>query len=414
MAMTITEKIMARTAGREKVSPGEIITCKVDSMVIDEIQFPIFKKTLEKMKAESIRKEHCVFVVDHFCPPTSLDQARNTKMVREFALSQGLKPLEGGIKPQLLVENALIRPGMFLVGTDSHMNTCGAFGVFAAAFGPSEIAMMAVMGGFWFMVPETIRWEITGKLKPFVTAKDLGLFILGKRGVKFANYRAVEFCGETIREMSTDGRVTLCNMSTEMGAKNGIVEPDATTETFLRRWNPNKFEKMTSDPDASYLETLAVDASKLEPLVAFPHSPGNVKPISEAKGIAIDQGFIGSCGNGNLDDLRIAARILKGKTLHPRTRLIITPASRRLYLEALSEGFIETFLKAGATVSGTTCSVCPGQEGTLLPQEVCITSSPRNFKGRMGSPEAFIYLGSPATVAASAIRGEITDPREFS
>jgi homoaconitate hydratase family protein len=382
MAMTITEKIMARAAGRERVSPGEIITCKVDSMVIDEIQFPIFKKTLEKMKAESIRKEHCIFVVDHFCPPTSLDQARNTKMVRDFALSQGIKPLEGGIKPQLLVENAMIRPGMFLVGTDSHMNTCGAFGVFAAAFGPSEIAMMAVMGGFWFMVPETIRCEIRGKLKPFVTAKDLGLFILGKRGVRFANYKAIEFCGETIREMSTDGRVTLCNMSTEMGAKNGIVEPDAITETFLKRWNPNKLEKITTDPDASYGETLVVDASKLDPLVAFPHSPGNVKPISEAKEIKVDQGFIGSCGNGNLDDLKIAAGILKGKSLHPRTRLIITPASRRIYLEALSEGFIETFLKAGATVSGTTCSVCPGQEGTLLPGEVCITSSPRNFKGR--------------------------------
>ncbi len=404
---------MARAAGRESVSPGETITCKVDLMVIDDIQFPIFKKTLEKMKAESIRKEHCVFVVDHFCPPTSIDQAKNTKMVREFALSQGLKALEGGIKPQLLAENAMIRPGMVLVGTDSHMPTCGAWGVFAAAFGPSEIAMMAVMGGSWFKVPETIRCEITGKLNPFVTAKDIGLFILGKRGVKFANYRAIEFCGDAVRAMSTDGRVTLCNMSTEMGAKNGIVEPDTTTEAFLRRWNPNRFEMITSDPDASFLERLVVDASKLEPLVAFPHSPANVKTISEAKGIRIDQGFIGSCGNGNLDDLRIAARILKGKTVHPRTRLIITPASRRIHLEALSEGFIETFLKAGATVSGTTCSVCPGQEGTLLPQEVCITTSPRNFKGRMGSPEAFIYLGSPATVAASAIRGEMTDPREF-
>jgi 3-isopropylmalate/(R)-2-methylmalate dehydratase large subunit len=272
---------------------------------------------------------------------------------------------------------------------------------------------MTVMGEFWFKVPETIRCEIVGELQPYVTPKDIGLFILGKRGVTFANYKAIEFCGQGVRGLSMDGRVTLCNMSTEMGAKNGIVEPDSVTESFLKRRSIGGYEKVLSDPDASYAETFVVNVSKLEPLVAAPHSPGNVKSMAEVKGTQIDQGFIGSCGNGNMDDLRIAARILRGKVIKPNTRLVITPASRELYRQALSEGLIETFLNAGAYVSGMTCSVCLGLEGCLAPGEVCITSSPRNFEGRMGSPEAFIYLGSPATIAASALKGEITDPREF-
>jgi 3-isopropylmalate/(R)-2-methylmalate dehydratase large subunit len=380
---------------------------------VDEIQFPIFRRTLEKMGAKAINKKKSVFVVDHFCPPTSLDQAKDNQMIRKFALSQGLTPMEGSIKDHLLWESGLIRPGMVLVATDSHITTCGAFGVFATALGPSEAAMIAVMGEFWFKVPETIRCEIVGELKPYVTPKDISLSILGKRGVTFANYKAIEFCGETVKNLSMDGRVTLCNMSTEMGAKNGIVEPDSVTEFFLKKINVSGYPRIISDPNASYIETLMLDASKLEPLIATPHSPGNVKPVAEVTGTKIDQGFIGSCGNGSMDDLRVAARILKGRRVNSRTRLIIAPASRELHLQAISEGLAEIFLKAGAYVSGMTCSVCPGLEAPLLPGEVCVTSSPRNFKGRMGSPEAFIYLGSPATVAASAIMGEITDPRKF-
>lgn len=413
MSMTITEKILARAAGRHKVSAGEIITCRIDLICVDEIQIPIFKRTLEEIEAKSIDKDLTVFVTDHYCPPTSLNQARAIQMLREFTFSQGLTPLEGGVKHQLLMERGAIRPGMVVAATDSHINTCGALGAFAAAFGPSEAAMMALRGECWLKVPETIRCEINGGLQPFVTPKDIGLFILREKGMNFANYKAIEFCGQAVRRLPVDGRIALCNMSTEMGAKNGIIEVDSVTERFLKMRNIGDYTKIASDMTASFYETLIVDASKLEPLVAIPHSPGNVKPVSEVMGTKIDQAFIGSCLGGNIDDLRLAANILKHHPTHPRTRLIITPASRAVYLQAVSEGLIAVFLRAKATVSGMTCSVCAGLEGILLPGEVCISTSPRNFKGRMGSPGAYIYLASPATVAASAIRGEITDPREF-
>ena len=411
MPMTITEKILARTAGLDKVSPGEMITCKVDLICIDEIQIFIFKDTLDKMGTDAVDKDRTVCVIDHFCPPTNMHQARANRTIRDFALSRGLTLLEGSIKDQLLWENGLIRPGMVLAATDSHITTCGALGAFASPFGPSEAAIMAVQDTYWFKVPETIRCEIRGELQPLVTPKDIGLYIFGQKGTTFANYKAIEYCGPTVSGFSMDARVTLCNMTTEMGAKNGIVAPDSVTEDFLKAFDVKDYPMITSDADAEYAETIRIDASQLEPLVAAPHSPGNVSPASDAAGTKIDQGFIGSCGNGNMDDLRIAAHILKGGTIHPQTRLIITPASRKVHLQALSEGLIETFLRAGALVSGQTCSVCAGMEAPLMDGEVCITASPRNFKGRMGSPEANIYLGSPATVAASAVRGVITDPR---
>lgn len=413
MPMTITEKILAKAAGRKQVFPGEMVTCKVDLICIDEIQIPIFKDTLEKMGSDAVDKERTVFVIDHFCPPTNLHQAESNQMIREFALSRGLRFLEGGIKDQLLWENGLIRPGMVLVATDSHITTCGALGAFAAPFGPSEAAIMAVHDHHWFRVPETIRCEIVGELQPFVTPKDVGLYILSQKGVTFANYKAIEFCGPAVGDFSMDARVTLCNMTTEMGAKNGIIAPDSVTETFLKAHNVHDCPRIVSDADAVYFESIRVDLSQLEPLVAAPYSPGNVSRIAEARGTGIDQAFVGSCGNGNMEDLRLVARMLEGRSVHPRTRLIITPASRKVHLQALSEGLIETFLKAGAVVSGQTCSVCAGLEAPLLAGEVCITASPRNFKGRMGSPDANIYLGSPATVAASAVKGAITDPREF-
>ncbi len=413
MPMTITEKILARAAGVDQVSPGEIITCRVDLICIDEIQIFIFNDTLEKMGTDAVDKNRTVFVIDHFCPPTTLPQAGANRFIREFARTRGLKLLEGSIKDQLLWENGLVRPGMVLAATDSHITTCGALGAFAAPFGPSEAAIMAVQDHYWFRVPETIRCRITGKLPAMATTKDIGLYLLGKKGTTYANYKAIEFSGPAVAGFSMDARVTLCNMTTEMGAKNGIVAPDAVTEAFLQKWGVNDCPKIFGDAGASYSETIEVDASMMEPLVASPHSPGNVSPVSEVKGKRIDQAFVGSCGNGNMDDLRLTAQILKGKTVHPQTRFIITPASRAVYLQALSEGLIETFVRAGAMVSGQTCSVCAGMEAPLAAGEVCITASPRNFKGRMGSPEAEIYLASPATIAASAVNGAITDPREF-
>jgi len=413
MPMTITEKILARAAGADQVSPGEVITCRTDLICIDEIQIAIFIDTLEKMGTDAVDKQRTVFVVDHFCPPTNLHQAEANRLIRTFARSRGLRFLEGSIKDQLLWEKGLVRPGMVLVATDSHITTCGALGAFAAPFGPSEAAIMAVQDRYWFKVPESIRFEIIGTLPPMVTPKDIGLFILGQKGTTFAGYKAIEFCGPAVENFSMDARVTLCNMTTEMGAKNGIVAPDPITEAFLRERGVNEFSMISSDEDAGYAETFVVDASKLEPLVATPHSPGNVSPVSAVAGTKIDQGFVGSCGNGNLDDMRITAQILKGHSIHPDTRLIIAPASREVYLQALSEGLIEIFLRAGAVVSSQTCSVCAGLEAPLTAGEVCITASPRNFKGRMGSPEAEIYLASPATIAASAVKGAITDPREL-
>jgi 3-isopropylmalate/(R)-2-methylmalate dehydratase large subunit len=413
MSMTISEKVLARAGSREKVSPGEMITCKIDVICIDELQFPFFKRTLEKMGTDLVDRNRLVLVVDHYSPPTNLEQAKAIHSLRQFARSKRLSPVEGGIKHQTLMENGFVRPGMVLVGTDSHMNTCGALGAFATAVGPAEAAMMAVTGESWFMVPETIRYEINGELKSFVTPKDIALYILGEKGLGTANYKAIEYVGQTVRGLSVDGRIVLCNVSTEMGAKTGLVECDSVTETFLKANGVGNFTGIRSDSDASYAETISIDISSLEPLVALPHSPANVALASKAAGTKIDQAFVGSCVGGNIEDLRLAAKILKNHVIHPYTRLIITPASRKIHLEALSEGLIDIFLKAKAIVSGSTCSVCGAFEGCLASGEVCISTSPRNFLGRMGSPEALVYLGSPATVAASSIKGEITDPREF-
>ncbi len=413
MPMTLTEKILARAARREAVVPGEVVTCQVDLVCIDEIQMAIFKRTLDQLGTDRVIQEKTILVVDHFCPATNLDQARANQMVREFARSHHLRFLTGGIKDQILWESGLIRPGMLLVATDSHINTCGALGAFAAAFGPSDAALMAVKGEYWFKVPQTVRCEIMGTLPPLVTPKDIGLHILGKRGTDFANYKAIEFVGPTVRELSIDGRITLCNMSTEMGAKNAIVEPDSKTRAFLGLEDRLEFPTWRSDPTAQFSETMVVDAGGLEPLVASPHSPQNVFPVKEVKGVKIDQCFIGSCGNGNMDDLRLTARLLKGRKVCPETRLIVTPASRHLYFQALAEGLIEIIHQSGATVSHQTCSVCAGMEAPLLANEVCLTASPRNFRGRMGSPDALIYLASPPTIVASAICGQIADPRDL-
>jgi 3-isopropylmalate/(R)-2-methylmalate dehydratase large subunit len=411
--MTLTEKILARAAGRDAVTPGEVVTCQVDLVCVDEIQIAIFKRTLDQLGTDRVIPEKTVLVVDHFCPATNLDQARANQMVREFARSHHLRFLTGGIKDQILWENGFIRPGMLLVATDSHVNTCGALGLFAAAFGPSDAAIMAVKGEYWFKVPQTVRCEIVGALPPLVTPKDIGLHILGLRGTDFANYKAIEFVGPTVRELSVDGRITLCNMSTEMGAKNAIIEPDLKTAEFLGLKDHPELKILKSDAAARFSETMTVDVGGLEPLVATPHSPKNVVPVKAAKGVKIDQGFIGSCGNGNMDDLRLTARLLKGRKVCPETRLIVTPSSRHVYQQALAEGLIEPILQSGAMLSGQTCSVCAGMEAPLLAKEVCLTASPRNFQGRMGSPEALIYLASPATIVASAIRGEIVDPRDL-
>jgi len=411
--MNIAENILSRSAGGVAVTPGQIVTCEVDLICIDEIQIPLFAKTLEDMGASTILRDKTVFVVDHYCPPASLHQATVVRQVRDFAAFHNCRLLEGGIKHQLLLEGGYVRPGMMIAATDSHINTCGAVGAFAAAFGPAEAAMMAATGFSWFRVPATIKFEITGKLDGFITPRDIGIVILGEKGLNFANYMAMEFCDRTENGLSIEARMALCNMSAEMGAKTAAFQVDDITRTFLRDRGVKEFHELPADTTGGYAATFSVDISDLQPMVAIPDSPANVKPAAEVSGKKIDQAFIGSCLGGNMEDLRIAARILDGQKVHPHTRAIITPASRQIYRDALSEGLLEVFSRANAHISGGTCSVCVGLEAPLLAGESCISTSTRNYKGRMGSLDSQIYLGSSATVAASAVRGRITDPREF-
>ncbi|MFC2066421.1 aconitase/3-isopropylmalate dehydratase large subunit family protein [Chloroflexota bacterium] len=414
MGMTITEKILACAAGKETVSPGEIVNCKVDVVCVDEAQFPIYYPAFQEMGRKIYDPQKAIFTVDHYVPSVTVRQAETNKAVKEFARHQGIKAyIAKGIKHQIFRTYGIARPGIVMVGTDSHMNTSGAFGAFAAALGPTEAAIVCKTGEIWFKVPETIRFDLNGTLNPLVTAKDITLSILGKHGTRFGQYRAIEFSGTTIEAMSIDARMTLCCMSTEMGAKNGIIAPDDKVMEYLSERVDKSYRVLRSDPDARYLERYEIDASAIEPLVAVPHNPGNVKLISEVRGIEIDQAFIGSCAGGNLEDLEAAAKVLEGRHVHPDVRMIITPASREIYAQAEEKGLIKAFINAGAMVSSSTCSVCVGLEGVLAAGEVCISTSTRNFKGRMGSSKANVYLASSLTVAASAIRGQIADVRRI-
>lgn len=411
--MNITETIMARSANKTEVMPGQIITCELDLICIDEIQIPIFSKTLAEIGDSTIFRDKTIFVIDHYCPPTSIHQAAVVRQVRDFASIHNCKLLEGGIKHQLLLEGGYARPGILIAATDSHINTCGAVGAFAAAFGPAEAAIMALTGFSWFRVPETIKFEITGKLDSFITPRDIGLAILGERGLNFANYMAIEFGDRTENGLSIEERMALCNMSTEMGAKVAVFEVDDITKAFLLDRGIKEYQKIPASTSCHYAATFHTDISRLQPMIALPDSPANVTSVDKVVEKKIDQAFIGSCLGGNIEDLRTAARIFDGHKVHLGTRVIITPASRQIYQEALSEGLIEIFLSANAHISGGTCSVCIGAEAPLLAGESCISTSTRNYKGRMGSVDSHIYLASSATVAASAIRGKITDPREF-
>jgi methanogen homoaconitase large subunit len=343
------------------------------------------------------------------------------RTMREFAKEQDIRHMhevdgEGGVCHQVMSERGYVKPGTLIVGADSHTCTYGAFGAFATGIGSTEAAAVFATGRIWLKVPEAIKVSVKGKFQRFVTPKDLVLSIIGQVGADGATYKSVEFTGSSIRKMSIGGRMTICNMAVEMGAKNGIVEPDETTMKFLNgriEGNIEPLESLRSSSDASYERVLDLDASKLDPQVSCPFSVDNVKPVSKVSGIKIDQAFIGSCTNGRLEDLQIAAGILKGRKIKDGVRLLIIPASQEVYLQALREGLTEIFVEAGGFVCNPTCGPCfGGHMGILARSEVCVSSSNRNFVGRMGSPEASVYLASPATVAASALTGRITDPRD--
>jgi 3-isopropylmalate/(R)-2-methylmalate dehydratase large subunit len=416
---TIAEKILAKASGQTEVEAGDFVEANVDIVMIHDLTGPLAIESLKKLRKPRIwNPKRVIIILDHQVPADTIRTAELHKILRKFAAEYGIENFyevgRGGICHQVLAEEGYVKPGKVIVGADSHTCTSGALGAFATGVGSTDIAAAMAMGKLWFKVPETIKITIKGKLGKYVMAKDVILRILSEIGVEGASYKSIEFTGETVENLSIDGRMCLANMSVEMGAKTGIVDVDEKTLEYLKpRVKDVNFEIIRSNPDAYYVESLEVNVDNLEPQVALPPSPANAKPVSEVSGVEIDQAFIGSCTNGRLEDLKVAAEILRGKRIDSRVRMIVIPASRRVYFEALREGLLEVFIEAGAVIGPPGCGPCLGGHlGLLAEAEACISSTNRNFIGRMGSPKAKIFLASPATVAASALKGEITDPRE--
>ena len=416
--MTITEKILARASGKKEVAPGDIVEAKVDVAMAHDLTAPLAVESFRKLGAKRVwDPSKIVLLFDHQTPASSIDAAMNHILLRQFAKEQRIRhfyDMFAGVCHAVLPEKGFAQPGRVIVGADSHSVTYGAFGCFATGVGSTDMAAVFATGKLWFRVPESILVVAEGQLKPPVVSKDLILHIIGDFGMDGATYKAVEFRGEAFSKMSMDARMTVCNMVVEMGGKNGVIEADEVTEQYLRARGVKKIQPVRSDSEASYVETREYDASKLEPQVACPHSVDNVKPVSEVEGVEIDQAFIGTCTNGRLEDLEIAARILKGRKVKQSVRLIVVPATYEVYRQALESGLLKIFVDAGALVESPGCGACMGCHiGVIGPGEVSISASNRNFRGRQGSPESEVYLASPATVAASAIAGKITDPREM-
>ena len=418
--MNITEKILAKASGKPAVHPGEIIDANVDMILVHDLTGPLAVEAFKKIGVQKVwDNQKAVVILDHQVPAESVKAAELHKTMRQFAKDQKLRIYDigrGGICHQVMPEKGHVVPGTVIVGADSHTCTYGAFGAFATGIGSTEAAAVFATGKIWLKVPEAIKVNVTGQFQKYVTPKDLILSIIGRMGVDGAIYESAEFTGPTIKGMSIAGRMTLCNMAVEMGAKNGIIEPDETTRKFLEgrvKALPN-FEALKSDKDALYQCTVEFDVSKMEPQVACPSSVDNVKPVSEVGNVPIEQAFIGSCTNGRIEDLRLAAQVLKGKRVKDGVRALVIPASQEVYKQAINEGLLEIFTDAGAIVCGSACGPCLGGHiGLLAAGEVCVSTSNRNFIGRMGSTQASVYLASPATVAASAVTGKITDPRKL-
>ena len=418
--MNITEKILAKASGKQVVQPGEIVNANVDMIMVHDLTGPLAVEAFKKIGVQKVwDNQKAVVILDHQVPAESVKAAELHKTMRQFAKDQKIRIYDigrGGICHQVMPEKGHVVPGTVIVGADSHTCTYGAFGAFATGIGSTEAAAVLATGKIWLKVPEAIKVNVTGKFEKYVTPKDLILSIIGRMGVDGATYKTAEFTGPTVKSMSIAGRMTLCNMAVEMGAKNGIIEPDETTRKFLegRVKTLPKLELLKSDKDAVYERTVEFDVSKMEPQIACPSSVDNVKPVSETGDIPIEQAFIGSCTNGRIEDLRLAAQILKGKRVKDGVRALVIPASQEVYRQALNEGLLEVFTDAGAIVCGSACGPCLGGHiGLLAADEVCVSTSNRNFIGRMGSTKASVYLASPATVAASAVTGKITDPRKL-
>ncbi|MCW4029921.1 MAG: 3-isopropylmalate dehydratase large subunit [Candidatus Bathyarchaeota archaeon] len=415
--MNITEKILAKASGKKVVHSGEIVDANVDVVMIHDLTGPLAVEAFKKIGTPKVwDNKKVVVILDHQVPAESVKAAELHKTMRNFAQTQNLPFYDvgrGGVCHQVMPEQGHVTPGTVILGADSHTCTYGAFGAFATGIGSTEAAAVMATGKIWLKVPSAIKIPVTGKFKKYVTPKDLILNIIGKLSVDGAIYKSAEFTGPTIQSMSIAGRMTVCNMAVEMGAKNGIISPDKITQEFLQGKIPvmPDFKALQSDKDAEYERTVEFDVSNMEPQVACPSSVDNVKPISEVGDVPVDQVFIGSCTNGRLEDLRIAAQVLKGKKVKDGVRALVIPASQVVWRDALKEGLLDIFTASGAIVCGPACGPCLGGHiGLLAAEETCISSSNRNFIGRMGSTKANVYLASPATVAASAVTGKITDP----
>jgi 3-isopropylmalate/(R)-2-methylmalate dehydratase large subunit len=416
--MTITEKILASAAGKEKARPGEIVNVKVDLVLGNDITAPMAIQEFEKIGVpEVFDRSRVVLVPDHFVPNKDIKSAEQAKILREFARRQGLVYFyevgRMGIEHCLLPEEGLVGPGDVVVGADSHTCTYGALGAFSTGVGSTDLAAAMALGEIWLKVPATLKFVYNGKLPPWVGGKDLILATIGDIGVDGAAYMAMEFTGPAIADLSMDGRFTMANMAVEAGAKNGIFPPDEKTEEYVRGRAKRPWRLFASDKDAEYARVYEYDVSGLKPQVAFPHLPEKVRPVTEAGHVKIDQAVIGSCTNGRLEDLRLAAKVLEGRKVHPDVRLIVIPGTQKIYLEALQEGLIKIFIEAGGAVSTPTCGPClGGYMGVLAAGERCIATTNRNFVGRMGHRESEVYLSNPAVAAASAIAGYIVSPEE--
>jgi 3-isopropylmalate/(R)-2-methylmalate dehydratase large subunit len=418
--LTLAEKVLARASGAERVVPGQIVEGNVDLAMMHE-QGAQTVAPFHQMGAERVwDPERVVIAIDHWVPASTEGAAVLHRILRKFAAETNLPHFydvgRHGICHQILAENGWVVPGDLAVGTDSHTNMLGAMGALATGIGPTEMAAVLALGRLWLKVPPTIQVRVRGSFGPGVTAKDLVLRILGEIKTTGATYKAVEYAGPTIQALSMPERFTICNMTTEMGAKCGMVAPDQTTYDYLARIAKHAMHPLQPDPDAHYERVIEVDVEGMPPMVACPYSPDNVRPLPEVarEHIRVDQVFLGSCTNARIEDLREGAALMKGHQVAKGVRFIVSPASTAIYDQCLKEGIIQTFTDAGAVFTNSSCSACfGGNMGILAPDEVCASSSNRNFPGRMGAKEARIYLMSPAATVAAAIRGEVTDHREY-
>jgi 3-isopropylmalate/(R)-2-methylmalate dehydratase large subunit len=421
MAMTITEKILAAHAGKEEVRPGEIVQVRPDLLMTNDVSGPIAVDVFRSMGADHVFDRDRIFIVlDHFTPNKDMKAAKASSEMREFAKEHNITHFYDagfGIEHVILPESGLIRPGDLVIGADSHTVTYGGLGAFSTGVGSTDLAGAMALGEIWLKVPETIRFEFVGKPGRWIGGKDLILLAIGKVGVSGALYCAMEFGGEAVRSLGVDDRLTMCNMAIEAGAKSGIVEPDSTTIEWLRAAagvaGAGSLPLLRSDEGCNYKAVITLDVTDMEPQVAAPHLPSNVKSVSELKDVDIHQVVIGSCTNGRISDLRTAAAILKGRRVNKWVRTIVIPGSQQVYKQALAEGLIDVFVEAGAVVSCSTCGPCfGGHMGALDAGERCVSTTNRNFVGRMGHETSEVYLSGPQVAAASAIAGHIAHPEE--